>query len=425
LQSIGRGVRIQPMPNQRQRFEKLEKNLFNDSEREKIERSNKALESLFVFAKNKEVVRSILEGLENQSSPKWIMINGVIKNEKIRNNELPIFIPVFEKENENDNPFWIGKNELKEVMQLVQINGPKILLLKDNISVKTYKKSLEEKNFEVDGRRRRRTPENILFIADKYFNSTVKKLSEIKILNDEISHYAQVKTNIDASDVEQLEKDIRTILEPKETKEDLLRIVKEGAISDKEYEKRRQNIENAEHPEMLEKYLKYQILEEHYYSPILFKKDSINFQHIIKEDSEISFLDDLKNYLQQVNNKLENFDWWFFSKIDQTVDKLGIPYFDNELGEHRTFFPDFIFWLKKGDNYYLKFIDPHSAQAGRDNSTDKIDGFNDFVADLVELKENRRLTAQMYFYNAMQPGMGMSEEYRKYWTNDFEKIFSV
>ena len=426
LQSIGRGVRIQPMPNQRQRFEKLEKNLFNDSEREKIERSNKTLESLFVFATNKEVVRSILEGLEKQSSHEWIVINGVIKNGKIRNNVLPIFIPVFEKENENDRPFWIGENELKEVMQLAQADGPKILLLKNNISVKTYKKLLEEKNFKVDGRRRKKTPENILFTADKYFNSTVKKLSAIKILEDEISHYTQVKTNIDAFDVEKLEKDIKTILEPRETKEDLLKIVKEGAISDQEYEKRRQNIENAEHPELLEKYLlKYQILKEHYYSPILFKKDSENFQHIIKEESEIDFLDDLKGYLQQVNNKLEKFDWWFFSKIDQTIDKLGIPYFDNELGEHRKFFPDFIFWLKKGNNYYLKFIDPHGVQAGRDNSTDKIDGFNDFVMDLANLKENRRLAAQMYFYNAMQPGTGMSEQYRKYWTNDFENIFSA
>src|SRR3989338_5864495 len=96
LQSIGRGIRIEPTSNQRKRFEYLDNALFSNSEIEKIEKSNNLLESLFVFATNKEVVKNILEGLEKQANAEWIKIEGIKKNEEIKESDLPIFIPVFE-----------------------------------------------------------------------------------------------------------------------------------------------------------------------------------------------------------------------------------------------------------------------------------------------------------------------------------------
>ncbi|MCX6813552.1 MAG: DEAD/DEAH box helicase family protein, partial [Candidatus Azambacteria bacterium] len=68
LQSIGRGIRIEPTLNQRKRFEYLDNSLFSNSEIKEIEKSNNLLESLFVFATNKEVVKNILEGLEKQAN---------------------------------------------------------------------------------------------------------------------------------------------------------------------------------------------------------------------------------------------------------------------------------------------------------------------------------------------------------------------
>ena len=163
-------------------------------------------------------------------------------------------------------------------------------------------------------------------------------------------------------------------------------------------------------------------MKEHYYSPILFKQDSENFQHIIKEKSEIDFLEALKLYLEEDGNNLGSFDWWYFSKIDQAIDNVGVPYFDSESGEYRTFFPDFIFWLKRGNNYYLKFIDPHGTEF-IENSAEKIDGFNDFIEDLSCLKNKNITSAEMYFYNDKQPGAGVEEKYRKCWTSNFNKIF--
>jgi hypothetical protein len=134
-------------------------------------------------------------------------------------------------------------------------------------------------------------------------------------------------------------------------------------------------------------------------------------------------LEELKNYIGNENNKLADYDWWYFSKIDEAIDDIGIPYFSFESGEYRNFFPDFIFWLKKGDKYYIKFIDPHGAEQGRDNSVEKIDGFNEFIKDFNNLKNKKLEKIEIYFFNKRTPGVGMGEEYRKYWTNDFDNIF--
>ena len=387
-------------------------------------KSNQILESLFIFATNKEVVKNILEGLEKQSNPEWIKINGIKKNEAIIENELPLFVPVFENIGLNEKPFWIGRNEFVEVTDFVQKSGPKILLLKNNIKLRTYKKVLDENNFSPGERRRRRTAENILFVADTYFNKPIQKLSEIRILDGEISHFQGVKTDIGKENAEKLERDILKIIKPRLTEEQIDKLFEEKKITLKEHNEKIKDLVTQYSFEILNVYLEYKVLQEHYYSPILFKQDSEKFQHIVKEKSEIDFLEDLKNYLDQEDNDLKKFDWWYFSKIDQAIDKIGIPYFDSEAGEYRTFFPDFIFWLKKEGNYFLKLIDPHGT-IYFGNSTDKIDGFNDFVADLTKLKNKNIYSAEMYFYNENNIPHGADELYRKYFTSDFKAIFKV
>jgi len=424
LQSIGRGIRIEPMPNQRKRFENLDSVLFSDAERGKINKNNQILESLFIFATNKEVVKNILEGLEKQSNPEWIKINGIKKNEAIIENELPLFVPVFENTGLNEKPFWIGRNEFVEVTDFVQKSGAKILLLKNNIKLRTYKKVLDENNFSPGERRRRRTAENILFVADTYFNKPTKKLSEIRILDGEISHFQEVKTDIGKEDAEKLERDILKIVKPRLTEEQIDKSFEEKKITLKEYKEKIRELDAQYSFEVLNVYLKYKVLQEHYYSPILYKQNSEYFQHIIKEKSEIDFLEDLKNYLDKEDNDLKKFDWWYFSKIDQAIDKIGIPYFDSDVGEYRTFFPDFIFWLKKEDKYFIKFIDPHGT-IFFGNSADKIDGFNDFITDLMKPKNKNIYSAEMYFYNENNIPHGVKESYKKYFTSDFKAIFKV
>ena len=63
-------------------------------------------------------------------------------------------------------------------------------------------------------------------------------------------------------------------------------------------------------------------------------------------------------YLKQENNLFKKFDWWMFSKIDEHLDKVYIPYYDSFSNLVRRFKPDFIFWLCKDRDYYILFIDP-------------------------------------------------------------------
>ena len=111
LQSIGRGIRIEPVKDVRKRFEYVEKSIFNTEETEKIRKFNKLLETLFVFATNKEVVKNILEELEKQAS-EWVKVEGIKKNEKINETDLPLLVPEFDYDGLNDNPFTVSYTHL-------------------------------------------------------------------------------------------------------------------------------------------------------------------------------------------------------------------------------------------------------------------------------------------------------------------------
>lgn len=308
LQSIGRGIRIEPVPNQRKRFDNLDSSLFSDEEKLEIKKSNQILESLFIFATKKEAVQTILDGLPDTEKAEWIKLNGIEKNKSIKESDLDIFIPVFENTGLNDKPFWIGSNEYKEVVGFAESSGPKVLLLKNNIKLRTYNKIVSELSFNVGERRRKRTPENIIFVMDNYFNEQAKRLSKIKILDNEISHYQEIKTNIGKEEAEKIEGDIVEILKPKKTSMELFQMVREGMSSDDFSFLIEEQRVSGQKIESLKRHLDFKVLEEHYYLPLLFKQDSEKFQHIIKEKSEIEFLEELKSYSNKKDSRLKLFD---------------------------------------------------------------------------------------------------------------------
>lgn len=158
-------------------------------------------------------------------------------------------------------------------------------------------------------------------------------------------------------------------------------------------------------------------IEKHYYNPILISKDNSKYKHIIKEESEIEFLDNLEKYIS--NNILENIDWWYFSKIDETVDNIFIPYFDSEKQEYRNFYPDFIFWLKKNEEYYIKFIDPKGLKY-QTNPKDKIQGYENIFKNNLKIFDNKKVETKLYFYNKKNSNDELIEKYRFY---DIDKIF--
>jgi type III restriction enzyme len=158
-------------------------------------------------------------------------------------------------------------------------------------------------------------------------------------------------------------------------------------------------------------------IEKHYYNPILISKDNNKYKHIIKEESEIEFLDNLEKYIS--NNILENIDWWYFSKIDEIVDNIFIPYFDSEKQEYRNFYPDFIFWLKKDKEYYIKFIDLKGLKY-QTNPKDKIKGYENIFENNFKIFETNKVNTNLYFYNKKNSDDELLEKYRFF---DIKKVF--
>ena len=167
-------------------------------------------------------------------------------------------------------------------------------------------------------------------------------------------------------------------------------------------------------------------IPEHYYLPIITtENDKIDYiTHIIKEQSEHCFIIDLENYIEDNKDNIDSkYEWWMFSKIDETIDKIYIPYYDEDNNRYRQFKPDFIFWLKEKETgiYKILFVDPKSTSFSDVNY--KIRGYKRFF----ERKEQYNYKAeiiqtQLILYNKKGSGSILGE-YKKYWKNRVEDIF--
>lgn len=113
--------------------------------------------------------------------------------------------------------------------------------------------------------------------------------------------------------------------------------------------------------------------------------EKINYiRHVIHVDSEVKFVKQLEAYIQEPDNLFNSFDWWMFSRADETLDKVVIPYYDPSQNKMRDFHPDFIFWLKRWNDYFILFVDPKGMK-----NTDwqyKIDGYEDVFLHSGKIK---------------------------------------
>ncbi|MHA1877759.1 MAG: DEAD/DEAH box helicase family protein, partial [Promethearchaeota archaeon] len=165
-------------------------------------------------------------------------------------------------------------------------------------------------------------------------------------------------------------------------------------------------------------------LVNHYYLPvILSEKEKVNYiNHIITVQSEKRFIEQLERAIQKVNSPLNHFDWWMFCKLDEHVDEVHIPYYNKAHNKIERFKPDFIFWLKKEDNYFIVFVDPKGTK-----HTDyeyKVDGYR-FIFETNNGKKaftKDQLNIRVYLYLFTEDVNRLSEGYKKYWFDDFENL---
>jgi hypothetical protein len=127
--------------------------------------------------------------------------------------------------------------------------------------------------------------------------------------------------------------------------------------------------------------LELRYIAKHYYLPlILSSTERVDYiRHVVRHQSEVRFVNELEAYTQQAGNGVAAFDWWAFSKLDETLDRVYIPYYDAAANRIRQFKPDFIFWLQKGTDYVVAFVDPKGMQ--QSDYQHKIDGYKQLFVD--------------------------------------------
>ncbi len=354
-QSFGRGVRIESVKNQRQRLAYLD---IDEAIKDKLKPHAAMLETLFVIATKSESVKAILDLKEESSDPSWYEVE--LEKTPI---EHALFVPCYQEKcikatDLESGSFKMSEKNFKDLKEYFHLMSEKHFILKHEIyDPKDYellKDMIQTKRFEIELNWHYKDLDDLISILKKrlYLNQKVPK-DEFNALDDEkIVHFKRVKVKADKK-----EKLIQTIQEVKEyaplDKETLRMKIAQGEIDIDNIDKHKQDRTfKVDEAELLK-------LKEHYYTPLIKAKNCDWLKHVVKVESEIDFLKELQE-TETMKTLQENYDFWAFSKIDEHLDNLFIPYFNS--ATERKFFPDFIFWLEKGGTQIICFIDPKGTE---------------------------------------------------------------
>jgi type III restriction enzyme len=432
-QSIGRGIRIEPIKNKRKRLNTLRKE--GDLKAKEIQvrlepEEISLIESLFVFGTNKSNVEKILESIKYERATAGEVIE-LKENEKIREHTLLI-------------PTYKDRKEAVSVDKLPKFEGNKALIssfikwLDDERiicssfseettiqpkDIERFKEYLEKGNFLTS------SATDIYSQIDNLFNHihiTLRDFDKFKALENELIHFKRIKLSIGSKEIEELKEKIKKVSDYKDPTNEKLKLKKQlesKKIDLDEYTQKIEQISKTSNEENF-KDLKIKHIVNHYYIPLIVStKDKIDYiNHIIDVESERKFIEQLENYLKEENNLFKVFDWWMFSKIDEHLDEIHIPYYNKAHNKIERFKPDFIFWIKKVDKYIILFADPKGIR-----HTDyeyKVDGYKRIFEENNSKKEfdvdKNKVEVQLFLFTEDQNQL--SEGYKDYWFDDVKKI---
>lgn len=407
-QSFGRGVRIESLKNQRQRLAYLD---IDEAIKENLKPNAAMLETLFVIPTNHASLEAILK-IQKESENRgekgsWREIT--LEKTPIKHK---LFVPCYRKEPTSilkipeSASFKMSEKNFKDLKEYFNLMSEKHFILKHEIyNPKDYamlKDMIQKAHFKkVSTWHYKDLDYMISEIKGKlYPNQKVPKDEFNALDNEKIVHFKRVKVKADKQ-----EKLIKTIQEVKEhaplDKETLRIKIAQGEIDPYDAEKHKQDKTfKVDGAELLK-------LKEHYYTPLIKAKDCDWLKHVVKVKSESDFLEELLKITETLQ---ENYDFWAFSKIDEHLDNLFIPYIDN--ATERCFFPDFIFWLEKGGTQIICFIDPKGSK--HTDYEHKADAYQLFKDKIFNPKDDPhfKIKVVLKFYGNKDD---VGERYRDLW----------
>lgn len=433
LQSVGRGVRIEPIKGKRKRL--LE--LYNAKEIEgglytQLKDKVKPIESLFIFGTNRNALITVIQSLEEEKRKEGESLLQLYINDsalKYNGERIKLLIPTYRQslgDSLNRAKFIISDEDFDFLKSFISyLEDDRILLARYDVdpkSIKILKESLNNNgNLKIEAEARSFKNVDILIREYfKYLNILQEEFNNFKELEDEIRHFKNIKVYI--QDIYELKNKIDRMKEYPSRVKELDELY--GKIPREEFEKISQSTVREEEFEYNHRKIKIKYIAKHYYLPlILSMEEKIDYiTHIIKVRSEVKFIEDLENYLSKNGDAFKKFDWWLFSKIDETLDEVYIPYYNPNGNRISRFKPDFIFWLEKGNDYTILFVDPKGTE--HTDALRKIDGFKDIFEESGKKKTfsygNLRIKVEL----KLKPSdiSKVPIEYRDYCFDNIERI---
>lgn len=443
LQSVGRGVRLEPLPGKRKRMAALR----NAGEVDEVTFKQAkpwlpSIETLFIFGTNRAALDSVFKELDHEKEkPEGVELALAVNKEAIGENPLliPVYQPAQETLMEQSNPrkFDLPASDLLDLQHYVEyLNDERLLLAHHDLSprqIENLKRTLGATGtyFSTQGGRRFGSMGVLIPRLARYFDLHPKEFEDLKTLEDEINHHQHIRVIL--KDIEELRKKIKAVQDyrdPEAEKQVLKERLKQGTLDIDTYTA---EIEKIAHTSGQETFtppgksgVQIKNIAAHYYLPLLVAEDEkIDYiRHIITVESERKFIEQLEIYLKEAGNQFGPFDWWMFSKTDESLDRIVIPYYDRSTNRMREFHPDFIFWLKCWDKYTILFVDPKGTK-----NTDyeyKVDGYEQIFLDpqTHEVREflykGLKVQVRLAMYNPAASQVPM--KYQDYWYDSPREI---
>ena len=434
MQSIGRGVRIEPLPDRRQRLKSLLPTLSTEerSNLSNILEQGQLLETLFLFATNRSAIELVLAGLETSKTNEFHQLKGFEKAEvcKLDEKEMPLLIPKYRESNEASEcaPFSMSKETLKRFQNWIARTSDSVFTVRDELDmpqINALRQISANKAEEI------RSDSNkdysmLSFLQQRLISHLSQRLQipeGVKKINDEdIIHFRNIKVNVGyANDIQ---KKINKVMIGKPSDTEIRELAERFGKDEMTREEFDKKVSGSNEESF--KDLQIKNLLNHYYIPIILGTEKSDYiQHIIKIKSEIDFLNDLEVW---VNTHKAPWDAWMFSKIDESLDNIHIPYYDSVNNNYRKYFPDFIFWMCKGNEYRIVFVDPKGT--AHTSSYCKIDGYRKLFESLKKVRKFKfkhssqqlQVSVHLLFYN---PSPSLLDEYTDHWINNIASIFEV
>ena len=442
LQSVGRGVRIEPQKNLRKRLQNLlNAKIVKGQLFEKIKNLILPIESLFVFGTNAENLKEIIATLKTEKQDKNLGEMFIVNPEAQKH---LLLVPVYKDserifaEEKDPQKYSISQEDFDITSKFYEFLGDKIALAKYDCEVKVLKKAKE--SFSEQNKDRYYTlskeetslfePELILERIFDYLGVKSKEFDKFKELENEIVHFKHIKFS--GEEFDKITHEIQKVKKYPE-KEERLKQLKLEFEQDKDLDKYTFGVQITEKEFVKESRYEYnskkisiKYLSNHYYLPVIVSEtEKIDYlNHIINVESERKFIEELEEYLAKPDNVFSQFDWWMFSKLDQTLDEVLIPYYNPKENNIANFKPDFIFWVQKGRRYLILFVDPKGTSFAEYQH--KVDGYKRIFANKKFSYNGYEISTNLLLYTDSIAKVG--ESYRKYWFDGFvnfaDKILS-